>query len=132
MPTHTGISMGVTAGVSTGAERDSKVSHEKKKNQITLNLHKQPSNGCAEGVSVRHPGLNNSQPRISIGFTRVISHLRQPPGSLFALDKLFCLNSSSALYRGVTGVLRSNLPPVVKDTLHPVPSIQKAGQYEKY
>lgn len=43
------------------------------------------------------------------------------------LDKLFCLYSSSALHRGVSGVLRSNLPPVVRDTLHPVPSIQKAG-----
>lgn len=43
------------------------------------------------------------------------------------LDKLFCLYSSSALHRGVSGVLRSNLLPVVRDILHPVPSIQKAG-----
>lgn len=46
------------------------------------------------------------------------------------LDKLFCLYSSSALHRGVSGVLRSNLPPVVRDTLHPVPFAQKGGPYQ--
>lgn len=34
------------------------------------------------------------------------------------LDKLFCLYGSSVLHRGVSGVLRSNLPPVERDTLH--------------
>lgn len=43
------------------------------------------------------------------------------------LDKLFCLYGSSALHRGVSGLLRSNLPPVARDTVRPVPSIQKAG-----
>lgn len=42
------------------------------------------------------------------------------------LDKLFCLYGSPASHRGVSGVLRNNLPPVVRDTLHPVLSIQRA------
>lgn len=45
------------------------------------------------------------------------------------LDKLFCLYGSSALRKDVGGVLRSNLPPVVRDTLHPVRSTQRVGPY---
>lgn len=44
------------------------------------------------------------------------------------LDKLFCLYCSSAMY---TGVRRSNLPAVLRDTLHPVPSTETAAPYQK-
>lgn len=43
------------------------------------------------------------------------------------LDKLFRLYGSAALHRGVSGVLRSNLQPVERDTLHSCSSHSESG-----